>query len=86
MTGIDPRTWDTHQLFAAFEAALKQASKDDAEWRKTEAGLYAEPPELKRDRLNRRADPGLEPRRGRMSVGDAEAMLARFATSESQYA
>ena len=71
-------------MFAAFETALKQASKDEAEWRKTEAGLYAEPPELKRARLAGQVK-AAEPKRNRMSVGDAEAMLARFAASDAAY-
>ncbi|MGH6979059.1 MAG: hypothetical protein ACRED4_07190 [Brevundimonas sp.] len=73
-------------MFAAFEAALKQASKDENEWKKTEAGLYAEPPEVKRKRrAEAAATPSLPERGGRMSVGDAEAMLARFATSDAQF-
>lgn len=72
-------------MFAAFEASLKQASKDEAEWTRTQQSLYAEPPEVKRDRLRSRSKPDLVPGRGRMSVGEAEAMLARFAVADAQY-
>lgn len=72
-------------MFAAFEAALKQAAKDESDWNKTSAALYAEPPEVKRERLRQADKPQLVPTRGRMSVGDAEAMLARFAASDDRY-
>lgn len=73
-------------MFAAFEAALKQSSKDEKDWKQTEAGLYAEPPEVKRQRRAEAASsPELAERRGRMSVGDAEAMLSRFAASDAQF-
>lgn len=73
-------------MFAAFEAALKQASKDESDWKKTEAGIYAEPPEVKRQRrAEAAATPNLPQRGGRMSVGDAEAMLSRFALNEAQF-
>lgn len=73
-------------MFAAFEAALKQAAKDESEWSRTEQGLYAEPPEVKKARLAGGPSMGLEPTRGRMSVGEAEAMLARFAATDATYA
>lgn len=91
LSGIDPRTWDTCQLLAAFEATLRQNSKDEAAWNRMLATLTAEPKEVRDERrraaqvakANGTAPP--EPA-GRMRLDDAEALLARFAASESQYA
>ncbi|AKA61743.1 hypothetical protein AVT62_gp05 [Streptomyces phage TP1604] len=90
LTGIDPRTWDTGQMLAAFEATLRQNSKDEAAWNRTLAALTAEPPEVRAERreaVRAAAAAGvpLPESPGRMSVDDAEALLARFAASDAQY-
>lgn len=87
---MDPRTWDLGQLLAAFEATLRQHSKDEAAWNRTLAALTVEPKEVRAQRLaavkaavTSGAPPPEAP--GRLSVGDAEALLARFAASDAQY-
>ncbi|ATN93745.1 hypothetical protein SEA_ABT2GRADUATEX2_5 [Streptomyces phage Abt2graduatex2] len=90
LQGVDPRMWDTGQMLAAYEATLRQHSKDEAAWNRTLAGLTAVPKEVREEqRAMARAaaatgGPPPEPA-GRMTVDDAEAMLARFAASEAQY-
>lgn len=83
LSGIDPRTWDLNRMLAAFEALLKQRAKDDAEWQRTYQSLTAEPPEERRKRREETSS-GARPV-PKMSVGDAEAMLARFAASDAAY-
>lgn len=90
LTGVDPRRWDLGQLLAAYEATLRQNSKDEAAWNRTLATLTAEPKEVREQRLaeTRAAVAAGEPvpeAPGRMSVDDAEALLARFAASDAQY-
>lgn len=85
---MDPRGWDLNRLLAAFEATLRKAAKDEADWRRTQAALEAEPREVREARRREVREAAAEGRRvesGRMSVDDAEAMLARFAASEAQY-
>jgi len=90
VTGVDPRRWDLGQLLAAFESTLRQHSKDEAAWNRTLASLTAEPKEVREERLAATraavaagAPPPEAP--NRMTVDDAEAMLARFAASDAQY-
>uniref|UniRef100_A0AAU7GYJ3 Uncharacterized protein n=1 Tax=Streptomyces phage Geonosis TaxID=3158856 RepID=A0AAU7GYJ3_9CAUD len=87
---MDPRTWDLGQLLAAYEATLRQHSKDEAAWNRTLAALTAEPKEVRAERLaetRAAVAAGTAPPEapGRMTLDDAEAMLARFAASEAQY-
>lgn len=87
---MDPRTWDLGQLLAAFEATLRQHSKDEAAWNRTLAGLTAEPKEVREERLAEARSAAVAGTQApeapnRMTLDDAEAMLARFAASEAQY-
>ena len=87
---MDPRTWDLGQLLAAYEATLRQHSKDEAAWNRTRQALTAEPKEVRdarREAAKQAAATGApapEPA-GQLTVDDAEALLARFAASDSQY-
>lgn len=72
-------------MLAAFEASVRRSCKDEAEWRRRHGEIYAEPREV-RDARRAAALSGsraAEPQR--MSVDAAEAMLARFAASDSMY-
>lgn len=79
-------------MLSAYEVTLKQGCKDEAEWNRLRGQLYAEPKEV-RDR--RRADtvaaaknrqaPSRGAASGRMSAGDAEAMIARLAAADARY-
>ena len=87
---MDPRSWDLGQLLAAYEATLRQHAKDEAAWNRTLAALTAEPKEVREERraatraaVAAGAPPPEAP--GRLTVDDAEAMLARFTASEAQY-
>lgn len=87
---MDPRTWDLGQLLAAYEATLRQHSKDEAAWNRTLATLTAEPKEVREERreaARAAAASGAPPPEApnRLSVDDAEALLARFAASDAQY-
>jgi hypothetical protein len=72
-------------MLAAFEATLRKNAKDDAEWTRTLASFTAEPKEVREARRAAEANGVRTEGRGRMSVGDAEAMLARFAASDATY-
>lgn len=85
LTGIDPRLWDLSQLLAAFEATLRQHSKDESAWKQTYAALTAEPKEVRDARRQAAAAGQVVQPSSRMTVTDAEAMLARFAASDAQY-
>jgi hypothetical protein len=87
---VDPRRWDLGQLLAAFEAAVKQSSKDEATWNRTYQVLTAEPKQVRDERLKAVREAALTGAErpeapSRMSVQDAEAMLARFAASDAQF-
>lgn len=73
-------------MLAAFETAWRQSSKDEAAWRRTYAQLTAEPKYV-RDQRRREAAAGRQsaPATGRMSMADAEALMASFAASEAMY-
>lgn len=81
---MDPRGWDLNRLLAAFEAQLRQGAKDEAEWRRTQGLLTAEPKEV-RDERRAAARAGAPPAAGRTTVDDAEAMIARFALADAMY-
>lgn len=77
-------------MLAAFEAALKQSSKDEAAWKRTYQGLTAEPKEVRAERMAaakaaRDRGEAAPQAPGRMSVDEAEAMLARFAATDAMY-
>lgn len=80
---MDPRRFDLKQLLAAYEATLRRSAKDEAAWKRTRSEIYAEPPASKRRRLA--SGGGEQQARGRMSVGDAEAMLSRMALADAAY-
>lgn len=87
---MDPRGWDLGQLLAAYEAMLRQNSKDESAWNRTRMALTAEPKEIRdarRDAAKRAAATGAPPPEpvGQLTVDDAEALLARFAASDAQY-
>lgn len=64
---------------------MRQHSKDESAWNRTYQGLTSEPKEV-RDERRRLAAAGVQVApASRMSVTDAEAMLARFAASDAQY-
>lgn len=85
---MDPRRWDLHQLLAAYEAALKQGAKDESAWRRVHGQLYAEPVEVKKERVAaartavRQDEP---PARGAMTLDSVEALLAGAAARDAQY-
>lgn len=76
MSGTDPRRWDLHQLLAAFEVTLQQGAKDEADWRRTRAKLYAAPREERgAPRREPQAARAVAPRRGGMTVEAAQALI-----------
>lgn len=85
LAGVDPRTWDLHQLLAAFETSWRQNSKDETAWKRTYAQLTAEPKAVRDQRRRDEAAGRKTQRTGGMSMGDAEALMASFAASEAMY-
>ena len=85
MKGLDPRRWDLNQLLAAYEATLRQGSKDEAAWNRTRAKLYEEPKEVKQERLAASAAGARVAAKTAMSVDSVEAMLAGMAARDAQY-
>lgn len=86
LNGVDPRRWDLHQLLAAYEVTLQQGAKDEADWRRTRAKLYAAP------REERRPQPGpgrparaMPPRRGGMTVEAAQALIGSMDAEDAMY-
>lgn len=83
---MDPRTWDLHQLLAAYEVTLRQGAKDDASWQRVHAQIHAEPREVRSERVAggreaaRQATPS-----GGMSMSQAQALLAGMAAEDSMY-
>lgn len=86
LEGIDPRGWDLNTMLAAFEATLKRGAKDEAAAQRIMVALSAEPLELrKRRRAAERAGVQTPGTGDRMTVDDAEAMMARFAAADAAY-
>lgn len=81
LTGVDPRRFDLVQLLAAYEATLRRAAKDEQAWNRTRSEIYA-PPKGQRQSPQAAAQ---APAAGRLSVGDAEAMLSRMAAADAAY-
>lgn len=69
-------------MLAAFEATIQRNAKDENAAQRIMAALTAEPPEV---RKQRRTQGSAVPAAGRMSVDDAEAMLARFAATDAAF-
>ena len=86
LKGLDPRRWDLLQLLAAFEASIRQNSKDEASWNRLRNELYAEPKEVRAER-RAAAAAGRQPaaRTGGLSVADAEAMLAAMEAEDASF-
>lgn len=76
---------------AAYEVALQQAAKDEAAWRRTRSQLYAEPKEVKQERVaatraaRATGRDEQEPARGAMTLDSVEALLAGAAARDAQY-
>lgn len=86
LDGIDPRGWDLNRMLAAFEATVRRSAKDDGDAKRTLAALAAEPLEVRRQRKEAERAGILAPGTGgRMTVDDAEAMLARFAAADAAF-
>lgn len=81
MQGVDPRLWDLRQLCAAFEVQVRSGCKDDAEWQRERAKLYAPPRDVSRKALAARVRPRAAP----MSQGSAQAFLKSLAAEDSLY-
>lgn len=84
LSGVRPYDWTLNEMLAAFESTVRKGCKDEAEWKRRQAELYAEPKEV-RDERQRAARAGrpLPDAPQRMSLDSAEAMLARFAASDA---
>lgn len=87
LKGVDPRRWDLKQLLAAYEVTLQQGCKDQAEWQRTRAKLYAEPKEVRQERAAEAKATGArrKPPRAAMSLDSVEAMLGAAAARDAQY-
>lgn len=73
-------------MLAAFEATLKRGAKDEAAAQRTMAALSAEPMEVRKQRRTaERAGTRTPGTGGRMTVDDAEAMMARFAAADAAF-
>lgn len=71
-------------MLAAYETVLQQGAKDEAEWQRTRAKLYAEPRAVKRERLRSGGAAPAAPRVG-LTVGSVEALLAGAAATDALY-
>lgn len=87
LDGVDPRTWDLNRMLAAFEATIRRSAKDENDAKRTLAALAVEPPEVRKQRREAERSGALAPGGGaRMSVDEAEAMMARFAAADAMFA
>jgi hypothetical protein len=90
---VDPRRWDLHQLLAAYESTLKQGAKDEAGWRRVHGQLYAEPKEVKRERVaaeraaaqQGRQTAAQRPAAGAMTLDSVEALLASVSAGDARF-
>lgn len=86
LSGIDPRHWDLHQMMAAYEATMQRGAKDESAWRRIRTQLYAEPPEVRQERMSSgHSARATQPQRGVMTLESVEAMLAGAASRDAQY-
>ena len=72
-------------MLAAFETANRQNSKDESAWRRTQMELSAEPKEVRDARRQAEKSSGKKLQAGRMSMADAEALMASFAASDAKF-
>ena len=73
-------------MLAAFEAMIRRNAKDEKEAKRTLAALAAEPLEVRRERRAAEKAGTVAPGTGgRMTVDDAEAMLARFVAADAAF-
>lgn len=72
-------------MVAAYESVLRQSAKDDAEWQRTRSKLYAEPLEVKRERVRAReqGQPAAAP--VGLTLDSVEALLAGAAAADALY-
>ena len=77
LKGLDPRRWDLGQLLAAFEATVRQGCKDEAEWSRKRASLYAPPRGQARQPATAAS--------GAQTVSSMEAMLARMEAADAAF-
>ena len=88
LKGVDPRLWDLNQMLAAYEAAVRQGAKDEAEWDRIRSQLYAEPSDVRKARLAAVAA-GLPataaPVRVGLSLASVESLLGEAAAADAQY-
>lgn len=72
-------------MLAAYESALRQSAKDDAEWQRIRSRLYAEPPQVKRERLRSRQEGRSAAPRVGLSLDTVQALLAGAAAADASY-
>lgn len=82
---MDPRTWDLHQLLAAYESTLRQGCKDEAEWNRLRTRLYAEPVEVRKDRAASTRKGRAAPARGALTADSVAALLGAAAAEDALY-
>ena len=81
---MDPRRWDLHQLLAAYESTLRQNCKDEAEWTRLRSALYAEPTEVRKERVRAgRAAPAAA--RVGLSADAVASLLGSAAAQDAMY-
>ena len=81
---MDPRHWDLHQLLAAYESTLRQNCKDEAEWNRLRGQLYAEPTEVRKERVRAgRAAPAAA--RVGLTADAVAALLGSAAEQDRQF-
>jgi hypothetical protein len=68
---------------AAFEATVRQGSKDDADWQRTRSKLYAAPREERTPGRGRTTRP--TPRRGGMTLEAAQALIGSADAEDALY-
>lgn len=76
--------WDLKQMLAAFEATLRAGAKDEAAWGRMRGQIYAEPAEVRRERLTGTATAAAPARVG-MSAGSVAALLASAMADDAKY-
>lgn len=74
--------WDLKQLLSAFEATLRAGAKDEAAWNRTRSQIYAEPADVRKERL---AAGRAEPARGGLSASGVAALLSAAAAEDAKF-
>ena len=85
LKGVDPRGWDLNQMLAAYEMQIRATCKDDAEWQRRYNEMTREPADVRRARRAAEAAGVRAAQPQRMSVADAERLMASFAASDARY-